>query len=60
MADRCQWCGKEFFAIQRFDGKWVIPAHRNPGDKYECLGSGVAPKDNQAAVALTPKKTVYG
>jgi hypothetical protein len=59
MADKCQWCGKEFLAKQRLDGKFVIPAHRNPGDKYECLGSGEAPKDNETAIALTPKKAAW-
>jgi hypothetical protein len=59
MADICQWCGKSFFAYQRIDGAWLIPVHRNPGDKYECLGSNCPPKDNQVATAITPKKSVY-
>lgn len=32
----CQWCKKDF-ELNRFTGK--IPVHRNPGDKYDCLGS---------------------
>jgi hypothetical protein len=35
----CQWCKKEL----PLDLVGRIIEHRNPGDKYKCLGSGVKP-----------------